>query len=493
MQGLTFNQVCQIERLVESEQIAFSHLADDLIDHICCMIEAECASGLSFDEAFRKARLEIGDTRNIKKVEEDTLLLIDKKYRNMKTIMKIFALISLIPIAFGAVFKMMHWPGAGILLLLGFTLLAFVFYPAAISVMKREHKIKGGRLIYPVALISGMALMTGVLFKIQHYPGASYLLLTGFALFMFVLIPALLISKTSTAAGTNIKRTNMLGAVALIIILAGVCSKFFHWPGAAVELFIGSLTLSLVWLPLHTYYSFKESTFVKGGFIYLCTAVILFNLFNMLLALNVSKEVAKDFIQPAITYNTGADAFFEYNQHSISETMTGPVTDSTLVRNVGEINLKTATIIGSLNTEKVKLISLIDDIPEKEASALMNKHYQLRNKFNFDIPTAYLYGMNETGKDGAGYAIQQKIEEYRNMLLELVDDPAEAAFINSLLSTSDVENIYSGEKTPWVQYYFYKVPDLGVLNTLSGLKYKILLAENSVILHLINQSNKTNK
>ena len=489
MQGLTFNQVCQIERLVKSEQIAFSHLADDLIDHICCMIEAECESGLSFDDAFKKARLQIGDTNNIKKVEENTLLLIDKKYRNMKTTMKVFALISLIMVALASVFKVMHWPGAGVMFLLGFALLAFVFYPSAISVMRREYKIKGGGLIYPVALISGIALMIGILFKLQHYPGANILLLIGFVLFIFVLIPSLVVFKISTTESKAMRRTNIVGAASLAVILIGVCSKFFHWPGAAFELFVGSLTLSLVWLPLYTYHAFRESSFVKGGFIYLCMAVILFNLFNMLLALNISRSVYKDFVQPSITYNSGTDSFMKYNTSLITAASADSTADTAYVNSISKIHQSSKEIIAYIKTVKATLVSMLDEIPVSEAESMSDDYYLLQNKFDVVIPSKYFCG--ETGNYGVGYNVQMKTESYRNLLLAAAgNDESEAEFIRQLLSTSSVSMEESGDVS-WVMYYFYNIPAIGALNTLSGLEYKVVLAENSMISHLTEDHTET--
>lgn len=492
MQRLTFNQVSQIQKLVESEQIGFSHLADDLIDHICCMIEDECGSGLSFDEAFQKIRLQIGDTRNIKKVEENTLLLIDKKYRIMKTTMKVFALISLIMIAFGSVFKMMHWPGAGIMFLLGFMLLALVFYPSAISVMKREYKIKGGGLIYPVALISGIALIIGILFKLQHYPGASILLLIGFFLFIFILIPAILISKTSIIQSKVLKWVNVIGAVSLVVILAGVCSKFFHWPGAAIELFVGSLMLSLIWLPLYAYYMFKESPFVKGGFIYLCIAIILFNLFNMLLALNVSRDVYKDYVQPSVTYIESTELIQQYNKTLINAMTTDSARDSAQVNKIARIHKSSSELVAFISNTKINLVALLDNIPKSDAKELSAKIYLLQNKFDSFIPTKILCGESGTGEDGTAYVIQLKIEAYRNLLLaEVKADNDETNFIMQLLSTSPVSIDENNQRASWVMYNFYNIPAIGSINALSGLEYKIVLAENSIISNLASARNET--
>lgn len=492
MPSLTFNQVCQIQKLVESEQINFSHLADDLIDHICCMIEKEIDTGQSFDEAFGKIKLQIGDTRNIKKVEEHTLLLIDKKYRIMKTTMKVFALISLIMIAFGSVFKMMHWPGAGIMFLLGFMMLALVFYPSAISVMKREYKIKGGGLIYPVALISGIALIIGILFKLQHYPGASILLLIGFVLFIFILIPAIVISKITTIQSKALKWVNVIGAVSLVVILAGVCSKFFHWPGAAFELFVGSLMLSLIWLPSYAYYTFKESPFVKGGFIYLCITIILFNIFNMLLALNISRDVFKDFVQPSVTYIESTEAIQQYNKTLIKTMADDSATDTVLVNKITRIHKSSSELVAFISDTKTNLVAMLDKIPKGDAQEISAKIYLVQNKFDSFIPTKILCGETGTGEDGTAHDIQIKIEAYRNLLLAEVEaDKEETNFIKQLLSTSPVSIDENGQKVSWVMYNFYNIPAISSINVLSGLEYKIVLAENDIISHLTSTRNES--
>jgi len=407
----------------------------------------------------------------------------------MKTTMKVFALISLIMIALASVFKVMHWPGASIMFLLGFAMLAFVFYPSAISVMRREYKIKWGGLIYPVALIGGIALMIGILFKLLHYPGASYLLLTGFVLFIFVLIPSIVISKISTTESKFIRRTNIIGAASMAVILVGLCSKFFHWPGAAAELFVGSLALSLVWLPLYTYYAFRESTFVKGGFIYLCTAIIFFNLFNMLLALNVSRVVYKDFVQPSITLTSGTDSFMTYNTSLINAAAADSTTNITLVNKVNTIHQRAKELITYIKSVKTSLVALLDEIPESEARSMSDDYYLLQNKFDADIPTKYFCGKNEN--DGVGYNIQIKIEAYRNLLLAEADkDPTQTEFIKKLLSTTPV-SMEESEDVSWVMYYFNSIPAIGVLNTLSGLEFKVALAENSMIRHLTELQNET--
>ncbi|MPM34537.1 hypothetical protein SDC9_81123 [bioreactor metagenome] len=211
----------------------------------------------------------------------------------------------------------------------------------------------------------------------------------------------------------------------------------------------------------------------------------MFNMFNMLLALNISKEVYKDFVQPAITYNAGTDSFAKYNSSLVEIALADSTADTTLLKKINTVHTSAGELVSFIRQVKISLISLLDDIPENDAAVLSKDYYNLQNKFNFDIPTYYLCGTDKEGENGKGYEIQMKIEAYRNLLQGFVaNDKSEAEFVGNLLSTSPLASSIDGQNVSWVMYYFYHIPDLGVLNTLTGLEYKIVLAENSVISHL---------
>jgi len=138
MPELSLRDINQIVLDVRSQEIVFSHLADELADHICCDVEHEMGRGLSFTEAYQIVKDKIGH-RRIKEIQEETLYAVDTKYRNMKKTMKISAIAGTVLLGFAALFKIMHWPGAGIMLTFGGLSLAFVFLPSALVVLWKEH------------------------------------------------------------------------------------------------------------------------------------------------------------------------------------------------------------------------------------------------------------------------------------------------------------------------------------------------------------------
>ncbi len=92
----------------------------------------------------------------------------------------------------GVNFKIQHWPGAGIMLTLGIFCLVFVFLPAALV---NNYKREGNRrnlALYIVSYLTILVVMVGALFKIQHWPGAGILIVIGLPFPFLVFLPVYL-------------------------------------------------------------------------------------------------------------------------------------------------------------------------------------------------------------------------------------------------------------------------------------------------------------
>jgi len=128
MPELSLHNIDQISRDISRQEITFSHLLDDLIDHICCDVEYEMQSGLDFLAAYGKVKQKMG-SRRLKEIQEETLYAVDLKYRHMKNTMKISGIAGTVLLGFGALFKIQHWPLSGTLMVLGLLILCLVAYP----------------------------------------------------------------------------------------------------------------------------------------------------------------------------------------------------------------------------------------------------------------------------------------------------------------------------------------------------------------------------
>ena len=178
MPELTLHHIDQISDDIKREEIIFSHLLEDLIDHVCCDVEYEMQTGLDFAEAYSRVKQKLGSHR-LKQIQEETLYAVDTKYRYMKNTMKISGVAGTILFGFAALFKIQHWPGASIMMSFGALILVFAFLPSALTVLWKETHSRKRLFMFISAFLTGTCFIAGTLFKIQHWPGAGYILTLG--------------------------------------------------------------------------------------------------------------------------------------------------------------------------------------------------------------------------------------------------------------------------------------------------------------------------
>ena len=117
--------------------------------------------GVEFLRAFEEVRSRL-DNNRIQEIQEETLLLINQKYRMMKKFMYILGTIAPSLLIVGAIFKLQHWPGASILITLGSFLLAAIYLPVFAMVGIRDTREKGKKVnkaLYITGVITGFVFL----------------------------------------------------------------------------------------------------------------------------------------------------------------------------------------------------------------------------------------------------------------------------------------------------------------------------------------------
>lgn len=102
-------------------------LAEDIIDHICCAIEASEED--EFDHIYKEVIDAFGE-EGLYKIEETTIqLLTIKREKIMKKTMYLIGFIATFLSSTGILFKTLHWPGANMMLVIGIVLINIGFLP----------------------------------------------------------------------------------------------------------------------------------------------------------------------------------------------------------------------------------------------------------------------------------------------------------------------------------------------------------------------------
>jgi hypothetical protein len=132
----------------------------------------------------------------------------------MKTKIYFTGLIAALMMFLGILFKMQHWPGAAILLTVGTFTVLFLFLPFALRNSFKAEGVTGSGPLYVVTWITCLVVLGSMLFKIQHWPGAGFMLLVALPFPYVFFLPVYLI-----VTGKN-KNHNIYSTVAILFLLA---------------------------------------------------------------------------------------------------------------------------------------------------------------------------------------------------------------------------------------------------------------------------------
>jgi hypothetical protein len=287
MPDLSLHNIEEIALDIKRQEITFSHLLDDLIDHVCCDVEYEMQKGLSFGDAYSRVKAKMGSRRRIKEIQEETLYAVDSKYRKMKNTMKISGIAGTILFGFATLFKIQHWPMAGPMLSLGAFILAFIFMPSALGVLWKETHNSKKLFLFVSGFVTGMLFIFGTLFKIQHWPQAGIILSLSVLFAIFFFIPSLVLNRLADPENRPKKPIYLLGAAGSILYVAGTLFKIQHWPLASLFMILALIILFIVVLPWYTWQTWKDDSHISSAFIFMIIGSLLIIVPGALINLNL--------------------------------------------------------------------------------------------------------------------------------------------------------------------------------------------------------------
>lgn len=107
----------------------------------------------------------------------------------MKKFIYISGTILLNLLLIGVILKVGHWPGAAILLSVSIILLVVIFFPLALISSYKSVEDKSQLHLYIIAYVTIAIVLLGALFKIMHWPGAGIFLIIGIPLPFILFLP----------------------------------------------------------------------------------------------------------------------------------------------------------------------------------------------------------------------------------------------------------------------------------------------------------------
>jgi hypothetical protein len=191
--NLSKEQVEHIRTLIDQSRLTIETLKEDLIDHLCCVVEYNVSQGKQFEISLQDAIDEVAP-EGLYKIEQQTLFLLNQtKIIYMKKVMYAVGLGSTISITMGLLFKMLHLPASQELTIYGFLTFALFFVPMLTvdRIKVSLHKALSDRLRIIFGITSAAITGLGVLLKLFHLNGANISILVGTVIFSFGFLPFL--------------------------------------------------------------------------------------------------------------------------------------------------------------------------------------------------------------------------------------------------------------------------------------------------------------
>ncbi len=170
MYRLSDDQVDFILSDIQQKGIAMEELQQDLLDHICCIIEERLEENGDFETMYQSVVRTFYKNELVEIEQETKLLLTVKNYYQMEKGANIVGGIAVGIFVIGCLFKIQHWPGGSILIVLGGILFVFGYLPMYyLSKSKRIEAAQAKWFRLLCLLCAGLA-MTGGIFQMQHWP-----------------------------------------------------------------------------------------------------------------------------------------------------------------------------------------------------------------------------------------------------------------------------------------------------------------------------------
>ncbi len=108
---LTEEQVSLVQDYVDAQKLKRKTLRDDVVDHLCCVIEEELGKGEPFDQLLSKAVSELAP-RGLPDLEHQTFFLLNaNRILRMKKVLYATGFVGSVTLTIGVTLNLLSMPG----------------------------------------------------------------------------------------------------------------------------------------------------------------------------------------------------------------------------------------------------------------------------------------------------------------------------------------------------------------------------------------------
>ena len=144
--------------------------------------------------------------------------------------------------------------------------------------------------IYITGMICLSIILIATIFKVSHFQGANILILIGVGAITFIFLPIVYSMLLKSTDDELLRFVFTTALISFFIDFIGMAFKILHWPGAGILLIIGIPLPFILFLPAYVRYHNKRKLKTNVNFFALVSFMIYLGIFSSLLAMDVSRN-----------------------------------------------------------------------------------------------------------------------------------------------------------------------------------------------------------
>ena len=157
--------------------------------------------------------------------------------------------------------------------------------------------------IYILGIITSLVIFTGTIFKINHFPGAGILLTAGIVTLVIVFIPVALINHYKAEETRQYFWLHIVTWLTCFVSFTAMLFKIQHWPLTNLLMLVALPFPYVIFLPVFLKASSKDKNFNIYNVVFVLSLLAFNSVFAALLSLNVSKTRIDDSYNLSRNYN----------------------------------------------------------------------------------------------------------------------------------------------------------------------------------------------
>ena len=157
--------------------------------------------------------------------------------------------------------------------------------------------------IYILGVVTALIIFTGTIFKVNHWPLAGFMLVTGLLTLVLIFLPLALINHYKAAGNRQNLLLHIVTWLTCFVVFIGILFKIMHWPFANTILTIALIFPYVVFLPVFLVSTSKNKNFNIYNTVFVLLLLAANSVLSALLSLNVSAERINDSYNLSMQYN----------------------------------------------------------------------------------------------------------------------------------------------------------------------------------------------